>query len=87
MKLATMLPLVNECGQREMGLFATKHYAIGEKICKYWGEVLDIGEARQKPTYYMWEHVPRRTVIDAAQVPCKAKYANNTVCNLAFRLK
>jgi hypothetical protein len=46
------------------------------------GQGVDIGEARQKPTYYMWEHVPRRTVIDAAQVPCKAKYANNMYVTL-----
>lgn len=82
-----MLPLVNESGQRELGLFATKRYAVGEKICKYWGEVLDIGEARRRPTYYMWEHVSRRTVIDAANVPCKAKYANNTVCNFCIWTK
>jgi hypothetical protein len=64
-----------------MGLFATRHYATGEKICKYWGKVLDIREAKQRPTYYMWEHVSRKTVINAAKVPCKAKYTNNTVCN------
>jgi hypothetical protein len=64
-----------------MGLFSTRRYAIGKKICRYWGKVLDIENARKKPSYYMWEHVPCRTVIDAAKVPCKAKYANNTVCN------
>jgi hypothetical protein len=79
-----MLPLVNECGQREMGLFATRYYAVGEKICKYWGEVLNIGEARHRPSYYMWEHVSRRIVINAAKVPCKAKYANNTICNFCI---
>jgi hypothetical protein len=83
-KLATMLPLVNESGQRELGLLATKHYVVGKKISKYWGEILDIGEARQRPSYYMWEHVSRRIVIDAANVLCKAKYANNTVCNFAI---
>jgi hypothetical protein len=81
-----MLPLVNGDRHREMGLFSTKRYAIGEKICKYWGEVLEIEKARQRPTYYMWEHVSRRTVIDAANVPCKAKYANNTVYNFYTKL-
>ena len=75
-----MLPLVNANRKRECGLFATKEYNKGDKICQYWGEVLDIEDAKMRPSFYMWEHVPRRTVIDAASVPCLAKYANNTVC-------
>lgn len=78
-KLPTMLPLVNANGKREHGLFATKEYQNGDRICEYWGKVLDMETAKMKPSFYMWEHVPRRIVIDAANVPCLAKYANNTV--------
>jgi hypothetical protein len=73
--------LVNECGQRNGLVCNERTAAVGKKICKYWGEVLDIGEARQRPSYYMWEHVSCKMVIDAANVPCKAKYANNTIYN------
>lgn len=77
--LATTLPLVNTLGQREKGLFVSKVYMKGEPIAEYWGELMTIEDARKNASFYMWEHVPRRTVIDAHSVHCLAKYANNTV--------
>lgn len=78
--LATTLPLlVNKVGQREKGLFVSKIYETGEPIAQYWGKNMTIEEARENPSFFMWEHVPRRTVIDAHSVHCLAKYANNTV--------
>jgi hypothetical protein len=43
----------NNSGQKEISLFATRHETVGQKICKYWGEVLDIRKARQRPIYYI----------------------------------
>lgn len=79
MPLPTHYPIFNNNKQRELGLFTTKAYNVGEKLTKYWGKVHDAKGLLD--TEYAWG-IGCGKVVDAKNHQCVSKYANSYTTGL-----
>jgi len=74
MVLPSQLPIFED-GVRQMGLYATRQYNIGEYVTPFFGLVKRAGKGNKESGF----KIDAYTVIDPSATVCKGQYVNATV--------